>query len=332
MLGRQEAVRKVATTQYLFWVACGLVVTAGLARNYDHHLLLEEPMWILGPFGMAFFSSFLIFGFIRLVCRIPFKGRNGGEPFCNYNAWMRCFFMTAPLAWLYGIPYENFMPILPATQVNFATLLLVSLWRVYIMGQVTRSLFGIPPLVAYSAMLFPASVEMMFGSFNKTLNLVGIMGGMRISESDEFLAGATGFVTIVSFWLAIASLLLLLCCVAKGKGEAFAEEVKRPFSKGIIWLTGSALTVFLVAAVIYQPKLAIMKELRKAVHGKEMDRVVEILQETPESAFPKGHDIFASYYDSLQLKRPILEREAELPAWAVERLRQDVELLLDEEE
>ncbi len=324
-LGRREAIEQVATTKYLFWVSCLFIVSAGLARNYDHHLLLEEPMWITGPFGMAFFSSFLIFGFLRLVCRIPLAPET--HRFANYTAWMRCFFLTAPLAWLYGIPYESFMPILPATQLNFATLLVVSIWRVYLMGQTARTLYKLPTVVAYSAMLIPASLEMMFGGVNKTLNLVGIMGGMRLSESDQFLVDATSFVVVVSFWLAVVSLIVFLIFTKKSKGRGYQEKVSGKMPHRILTVAGISVLVWLGAATIYQPKLSNMKALRTAIHSKDLDLAVELLQQTPESDYPPGHDIFSRYYSNLNSKQALLAREAELPPWAVERLTKDVEAL-----
>jgi len=325
-LGFKEATIKVATTKHIFWVACLLVVSAALARNYDHHLLLSNPIWIGGPFFMAFFSSALIFSVLRVACRIPLRSEEQSFPGANFLAWIKCFFLTAPLAWLYGIPYESFVDILTATKLNFATLLLVSLWRVYIMGQVAHYLYKIHALKAYCVMLVPASLEMLFGSFYQNLNIVGIMGGLRLSEKDQLLANLTSFVTVTSFWVLVGSLFfaVLLMVIHSQKAQYFSKEVNRSPSRNMLIATVASIMVFLATAFYFQPKLSNVKTLRRLLVEDQYSSAVEFLNKNDEKSFPPGHEIFSYRHDDFTGKSHLyLHHREELQDWVVKRIKKD---------
>lgn len=335
-LGNTEAINKVARTKYIFWISCLFIISAGLARNYDHHILLQEWMWIAAPFGMAFFSSFFIFGIGRCICRIPWAAMESSTTnSANYLGWMRCFLLTAPMAWLYGIPYESFMAVMPATVINFITLIIVSIWRVYLMVMVFKTLFKVNLGTAIGVILIPATVEMTVGGFFKTLNIVGIMGGMRLSPSDEFLVSATNAVILASVILFFVSLIILLSTLKGSKGTLFHEPVEfRPSSSLLISAVLSIL-IWFGAALYFQPLLYNQKKLRSLmsellIPDKNHDNLITYLKDKSPNDFPVGHDIFSYRYNSVRIKLSAYDHHKELPEWVTKRLREDL-LDLDSE-
>ncbi len=337
-IGREESIRAVASTKGVFLLGCLFIVTAGLARNYDHHRLLSDPIWILGPFGMAFFSSLFIFGFVKWIGRIPAPtGENIRQPdrlgvkaLENLAAWVSCFFLTAPLAWLYGVPYEMFLDVLTATKLNFATLLLVSFWRVFIMLRVIFVLFDLPPVRAFAAVLLPASAEMYFGSILSSLNIVGIMSGMRLSPEDRFLLDATSFVSAASVGVFIAAIIALVASWKKPHGMAWQPDALMTVGRSAWVFLAVALVGWLAVATMMQPKIENRDTLRSLVRQEDQAAVVSFISDKSPTDFPAGQDPFASYYHSLEKKEWLLSFAEKLPSWAVDHLQADVKNLRSE--
>lgn len=95
-----------------------LVLSAALAREYDAEYLPAKPWLLALPWAMSLVASFLIFAFFRLAARkhVP------RPPFWrSYRSFLALFWMTAPLAWLYAVPYERFLTPYGATVANLWT-------------------------------------------------------------------------------------------------------------------------------------------------------------------------------------------------------------------
>ena len=68
---------------------------------------------------------------LRLLVRKEIQARYNGS-------FLGLFWMTAPLAWAYAVPYERLLSPWQATAFNLATLALVALWRVVLMVRVVK--------------------------------------------------------------------------------------------------------------------------------------------------------------------------------------------------
>ncbi|MCL4729487.1 MAG: hypothetical protein KJ044_03485 [Planctomycetes bacterium] len=130
----------MSRARHLLWVGLVLVFSAALAREYDAEFIPRRPWIILVPLGASLVSSFLLF-----CCLWGAAARRDGNrlPFWrNYLPFLGLFWMTAPLAWLYAIPFERFLSPVDAIQANYALLGLVASWRVLLMIRVAQVWFG----------------------------------------------------------------------------------------------------------------------------------------------------------------------------------------------
>ena len=203
LVGHRGAIERIAASRQALWAGALRVVSAGIARNYDHLSLLAQPEWILGPFGMSLFSAGLIW--LMLMAGISVYSQNGKDP--AFRTFLTFFWLTAPCAWLYGFPVERFTDLLRATQWNFAFLIVVSVWRVALIVRVVNVLTGAAAGRVLAWVMLPACIEMGLGSLIKGLSLVSIMGGVRLPPHHAFIKQASGVVMTGSFWLGLASLL-----------------------------------------------------------------------------------------------------------------------------
>ena len=99
------------------------VMSAGFAREYD-----AEVCCTIG--GICLSARRLAGFVISLVLRSLWRHRLCGKPrgpvvFAVYRSFLGVFWLTAPLAWLYAVPYERFMDPVEATRADLATLGLV---------------------------------------------------------------------------------------------------------------------------------------------------------------------------------------------------------------
>ena len=222
LVGHRGAIERIAASRQAFWAGALLVVSAGIARNYDLLSLLAQPEWILGPFGMSLFSAGLIW--LMLMAGISVYSQNCKDP--AFRTFLTFFWLTAPCAWLYGFPVERFTDLLRATQWNFAFLIVVSVWRVALIVRVVTVLTGAAVGRVLAWVMLPACIEMGLGSLIKGLSLVSIMGGVRLPPHHAFITQASGFVMTGSFWLGLASLLAIIFYVSR-ESEAVTKPLCR---------------------------------------------------------------------------------------------------------
>jgi hypothetical protein len=193
LMGNRQAILDVAADRHCLWLGLLFVLSAGFAREYDGQDLLREPWHLLVPVGASLAASFLLF---LVTCGRFFLQREGRPPFFSaYRAFLTLFWMTAPLAWLYAVPYERFLSPGVATSANLWTLALVATWRVAIMLRVVSVVTGrgVGPSL-FLVMAFADAVALT-AVYMMPKPVVSFMGGIRLTESEAAIHGATFLVS-----------------------------------------------------------------------------------------------------------------------------------------
>lgn len=267
LIGREESIRRLSGSWSTIIVGAMLVVSAGVARNYDHHYFLREWEWLYGPFAASLVSSSFIFlvGYPKALFR-----KSGLK---NYVSFLSLYWMTSPCAWLYAIPIESFTDIVTATKWNIAFLAIVSLWRVLLMARCLAVLTNEMAFSCLLRVLMPASFVMMVASFHKGTELIGIMGGIKLSPSETILRTSAEFTTEGAFWTMIASYVGVLCLQYHRYKAKFLDlpwQPTRRFSRNSYRYVGLGLLVVLVASIPMQ---------RKAARNYELKQMIEVARQ-----------------------------------------------------
>jgi hypothetical protein len=192
LIGNRRAILDLAADRRALGAGLLFVLSAGFAREYDGQDLLREPWHLLVPVGASLAASFLLF---LAACGRLFVRREGRPPFLTaYRSFLTLFWMTAPLAWLYAVPYERFLSPGEATSANLWTLALVAAWRVALMVRVVSVLTGrgLGPS-AFLVMAFADAIALT-AVYLMPKPVVSFMGGVRLTESEAAVHGATFFV------------------------------------------------------------------------------------------------------------------------------------------
>lgn len=208
LIGNRQAILDLASSRWSLLVGALFVLSAGFAREYDGSDLRREPWHLALPFGASLVSS------LALFC-LAWCGQFRKEPrpvfVSAYLSFLGLFWMTAPLAWFYAVPYEHFLSAVDAVRANLWTLGLVSVWRVALMSRVLVVLLNYRPWAAVSVVLLFGDTVALFLLQFVPIPLIDLMGGLHLTDSDRLLqevtigvlfAGGCSFV----LWLFLAAL------------------------------------------------------------------------------------------------------------------------------
>jgi len=284
LFGHRAAIERIAATRHAWAVGALLVLSAGIARNYDHLDLLREPEWFIGPFPASLVSILFIFQCLAG----PLKLRAVGGYWRQQAAFLTLAWLTAPCAWLYGIPVEGMTDIVTATKWNIAFLAVVAAWRVAIITRALSVLSGVTTRRALPLVLAPAALEMMLGSYFKSLSLIGIMGGVRLPPHTQLLKDASDFTAAASCWVFLAA--VLACCLTRGVA---ARPLHRPPDGGPrLGLASAALALALWALVSLptQPAIANRQRLEALIRAGDYPAAAAFAAARTREDFPEHHD------------------------------------------
>lgn len=225
LLGRRDAIERALSTRGLLGLGLVFVASAALAREYDAEFIAHNPIVLAVPFVASAAAAFLLF--VVLWFAAGRKGWPGtqaqqapvsAEPevprasfWPMFGRFLGVFWLTAPMAWLYGIPFERMLPELAAAEANLWMLAFVAFWRVALMVRVAQVMFGFSLWHALVLVLFFGDLAVLGVVFFAPWPVMEIMGGVQ-GDVENLLAGVRymlGFFGIVSFLI-----LLIPFCTA----------------------------------------------------------------------------------------------------------------------
>lgn len=198
LLLRKDAIETVAHSRGALLLGVLFVFGAALAREYDRSDLAAEPIHLFLPLLASLASSFLLWA---LLWNISFPKRLPWN--CpSYADFLRCFWMTAPLAWIYAIPVERFLDEGNAVEANFWMLGIVALWRVVVIIRVIQVLWSIPLATAAILILAYCDAVIIAANYFSPWPVFDIMSGNRLSPAENRLLGIRFLVGAASIFAA----------------------------------------------------------------------------------------------------------------------------------
>lgn len=256
LLGQRDAILELAASKWTILIGAILVVSAGLAREYDGEDLINEPWHALRPRGASLASGTTLFLLVHCAVMLRSAKVERKPPSFerSYVIFLGMFWMTAPMAWLYAIPYERFMSPVDAIGVNLWTLAIVAAWRVALITRVISVIYGISATpVFFVVMLFADAVVFAVVTMVPT-PVIDVMGGIRHTDRDALIASVTLTLTVLSVLTAPVWILGSLFALGwlKPDWRVGPSESSSPRSL-LLFAVGSVL-VFLPAMVFTQPE------------------------------------------------------------------------------
>jgi hypothetical protein len=197
LIGDREAILTIARSRHTLWIGFLFVLSAAFARDYDGEDLVHEPWHLLLPLAASLGASFALF---TLAGVAAFKGFSWQTFFPNYASFLGLFWMTAPLAWLYAIPYERFQSPVEAMRLNLITLGVVAVWRVALMVRVLMVILNYSVAQALFLVLLFGDVIALVLRMTLPFPLIDLMSGIHYSEPQRHLRDVAEIVFAFGFY------------------------------------------------------------------------------------------------------------------------------------
>jgi hypothetical protein len=286
LVGDRESILHIAGSRHALWVGALFVLSAALARDYDGSDLLREPWHLAIPFGASLASSFTLFSIAYVVAAI--KGGSLWPFFPRYLSFLGLFWMTAPLAWLYAVPYERFLPEYHAAAVNLLTLGVVSAWRVALMVRVLSVLFGFSFWGSLSLVMVVANTLALILISSLPFPLMALMGGLHLTESQELVRVVSINVGVLAFvFLPLWLIFVLVALVQPRRSWGAGESLRRGPTLGLSALAVASVLVWGGVLPFTQPEQQRRHEVERAFDKGDLDQAFALMARHPEQDFPR---------------------------------------------
>ncbi len=193
LIGNRSAILEVAGSRMALTIGILFTISAGFAREYDGEDLLHEPWYVLIPLAASLVMGSALFALIHRAVSLRRKDVEGTPPSQAkaFRSFIGLFLMTAPLAWLYAVPYEEFLSPFEAMRWNLCTLAVVAVWRVILISRVISVVYGMRLVHAFFLVMLFADVLTFLVVVLMPKPIVAIMGGIRYSEVDRLVLYVT---------------------------------------------------------------------------------------------------------------------------------------------
>jgi hypothetical protein len=292
LIGRRGPILEFAASRWTAVLGFLFVLSAAFAREYDGADLLHEPHHLLAPLGASLLSSFVLFN-ISYPLSKP-KTRNY---FGAYWAFLGLFWMTAPLAWLYAVPYERFLTPEDAMRANLYTLGLVSAWRVALMVRVVVVHMNYPPWTAFFLVMLFADGLALLALAYLPVPILSLMGGIQLSGPDKILfeiacgVGQLGCFSL-PIWIIGTMLTLAMRQEFFHKLSAVSSTNHTPKSPLLsLWILAAAsLAIWVVLLPVTQPEQQLRYSVEKDFKEGNISQALAIMSAHSPGDFPPTWD------------------------------------------
>lgn len=292
IFGHRPSIEAVYNSPKAVWIGLLFVISAGFAREYDGEDLLHEPWHVLLPLGASLVTSFLLFALLDLSFRR--KTSEGAEPpsyFSRYRQFLGLYWLTAPLAWLYAIPVEQFLTPAGAVGVNLSLLGIVSLWRVLLITRAASIIYRRSFIAAlFVVMLFADTVAMVIFWFTP-LPILSVMGGIRLTESEQIILGTGIWVRLLGtvtwpVWLIGAS---IVGFHGQSRYEAPAPRERGQLISLPLWVLAiSSILIWAIVLPYSQPQQIHRRHAERLLYADKAPEAIEYMSALRRVDFP-GH-------------------------------------------
>lgn len=326
LIGLRPSIRRLIHARQGWLFAGVLVATAALGREYDAVSLWHQPHDLLGSFAASLLLSSLLF--LWMWVGLALCGFRLVRPWRHAIVFLTGYWLTAPLAWLYAFPIEAIRGEIPSLRFNLTALSVVSIWRVLLFARISSIQFRIPFAVTLFWILVPCMVIAFFGLLSSMMSMVSLMGGIRLSQSQQILLDYQGAVLVGLWWsfLPVLVVAIALTVWLAKRGGAKRVSPRVPTVSWQAWMIPLAALVTLVAgATRFQPALRRAHQVDRLLLAGELDRAIAEMAKWGETAFPPAWDP-PPQFDRNSDQRPKISelvhtmQASDPPGWVRDRL------------
>jgi hypothetical protein len=252
LFGSRRAIETILVARGVFPLALLLTISAGFAREYDGEYLVAEPWYVLVPLVVALAMGTVLW--LVLMAASRYFLPPDAAPGRVYAGFLTCYLLTAPMAWLYAVPYERWLSELDATRWNLWTLSAVSAWRVLLITRVAAILFRRSFWAMLAPVLLFASSAVVI-ALAASIRLPEFMAGVRMSDVEELVLKMTGsWFTLALLSWPVWAIGTTVAAMAKPEQLAPAADVSRDAKPAAAWIVAVIASVLVWGPLLPGPQ------------------------------------------------------------------------------
>ena len=330
LLFQREATLRVAASKSAFWIGLLFVFAAGFAREYDGEYLIAEPWHLVLPLAAS------LIGCVAMVLPIFVFLKFNSEKQCSFvevfRSFLNVYWMTAPLALVYGIPVERFLDPADATRANLYLLAIVAVWRVLLMIRCVYVLCGTSVWRSVILVLLFCDVLAMIALHYVPSPIFMIMGGVRLSESERVILAVRQILFLLCYGTILIWVIgyVSICCRRRipvfYRSKEDCKDIN-PVAGRPVWLMATATILFWIPFLFFtQPEQKLRWQSEQFIESGKFVDFGKLTTEAPPNAFPPHWDPppRVGYSESEPLPFLVLHGllEADAAPWAIEAYRE----------
>jgi len=288
----RQAIHDIAACRKAVWIGLLFVLSAGFAREYDGEDLLAEPWHLFLPLGASLVTSVLLFGVVWAI-DAGWK-RNVISFGRDYRRFLSLFWMTAPLAWLYAIPVERLFSPARAVEANLWLLGIVATWRVALMVRVVSTVFHFSLSRSIFPVFFFADSLMVVILFLTPLPVFSIMGGIRLTESEQLLqttAFLVGGIGILSWPIWLIGTVVIASRPFPNRSDLVPASSAHDYPTKALWtLAIASLAIWACILPLTQPEQRRRRQVGTLLRAGHIEQALETMSAHERRDFPPHWD------------------------------------------
>jgi hypothetical protein len=289
LIGDRAAILALGADRDTPFVGVLLVLSAGLARSYHTADFLAQPWRLLAPFAVSTVMATVLLMTTLIGPRkvsADDHPRKTGFLRGRFLPFLGLFWMTAPLAWLYGIPYGRFADPLTATEAKVWTLGVVSVWRVLLMTRVLSVLSGRSAVATFFHVMLVADGVVAIALSAVKAPLIQFMGEIPLTASEHFLADTvllTRIAAVLSFpvWLIGAGIAFF-----RPRKWSLALPMERSASKEVWFVAVASVVLGMIGLLWTQPELRLATRAESLLRDGYIEEALALMSGRRPGDFP----------------------------------------------
>ena len=296
LVGHRDAIESVARSRWSVVIGLIFVLSAGLAREYDGEDLVHEPWHALRPLAASLASGTALFALVygaAWACNRRRQGEVARPPLPRaYRSFMGLFWMTAPMAWLYAIPFERLLHPVDAVSANLLLLAVVAAWRVLLMTRVVSVIYGIRLVPAFFLVMLFADAVVFVAIVIVGAPVIDVMGGVRHSDREALLNGVKLMVMALSLLSAPVWLIgsIAAAVTLKPRWLDLSAGVREGAPRGVIAVACCSVLAFVPLLLVTQREQMNRREVERLIDANRFEEAfAQMSRRTPED-YPPGWD------------------------------------------
>lgn len=298
LVGDRDAILHIASDRWTLAIGFLFVLSAGFARNYARKDLRREPWHLLMPFAASVVSSFGLFVVIYALAWWHSAATIGF--WMSYLSFLGLYWLTAPLAWIYAIPIERWLPRIAAVKTRLGMLAAVATWRVVLMIRVLSIVVQDNGDAVCSLVLTYVSALALLAIFLTTDRKIHTESGPKVFDGmgaigpvarrEKLFLRAAGCLVSAS---ALGLLVIGIIAAANTHEAAGTWNFSRftvarlPAPQLNIWIVVVVSTFgWLFILPITQTRLALAEEVSNLARSGELEKAMRLMADKTRIAFP----------------------------------------------